>query len=730
MVTTTGPFKLLANQYRDLGFNPVPIRPGSKSPAPSGWQTGRQPDETFNNWIGNYETHGLGVLCGTPLEALLNGGVELRGQYLIAVDVDRDDMSEPVRHALRVHEKNLCAKRGKKGLTIFVRGDSTQVNKKISRREEDGRRRTLVEILAAGSQTVIPPTIHPDTNEPYKWIGADLMKASMRTLPEINDSVMDEIMAVCEGGARSEHFDNLRTMTWAGVGGGGNTHDTCVSAVASMVARNWKDTQIHERIEFAKKEACIKAGMAYDWPGSARTIQEWIDSARKKGMDESPADKKASQDRIAAAWLIEQYGGSDSCRYMGKNLLTYRDGYWADADEPRAMERKILEHFRGMNALRARSSVDTALSLVWDSRFGHTEHGRFLVCTRDGTLDARSLRTERWNPEHELLFQAKAVYGPGVTCPRYESFIHGMLGGDQEKIDVLEEFLGWTFVQDTSFEKALFIVGRSGIGKSTLMHLLESMHGDGAISHVAPQDISEPTARAGLVGKLVNVSSEKSRIKSISDDFLKKIVSGEAIEVRRLYQDFVTIRPVVRFINTVNDMPDMADYSDGLARRLLILICLEPFTPSETEKETRLLLQLQAERDGIFTKWMVALNRLIQQDGFRVPASVKGDVASYIEASSMTAIWMQERCSQLAAQDGKAYTSNDELYQDFSVWVESRVGGERWKHLSIISWGKELKSLGFPSVTQRRGEGYTKARRLALKNQRRRGVDPTREPGY
>ena len=48
---TVGPFKAQAAQYRDIGFNPVPIRPGTKSPAPSRWQTGRQEDETFRNWL-------------------------------------------------------------------------------------------------------------------------------------------------------------------------------------------------------------------------------------------------------------------------------------------------------------------------------------------------------------------------------------------------------------------------------------------------------------------------------------------------------------------------------------------------------------------------------------------------------------------------------------------------------------------------------------------------------
>jgi hypothetical protein len=188
----------------------------------------------------------------------------------------------------------------------------------------------------------------------------------MRDLPEINWSSMDELLVICEGGTRAAPFDNLRSMAWAGVGGGGTTHDTCVLAVASLVARGWTDTQIHERIEFAKEKACLRAGAAYDWPGSARTIQEWIDSARKKGMADTGARaRKASLNRILAGWLIEQFGGTEACLSLGRGILHYRDGRWVETGaDPRELEQMVLEHVHHIDLLRARGAVETALGLL------------------------------------------------------------------------------------------------------------------------------------------------------------------------------------------------------------------------------------------------------------------------------------------------------------------------------------------------------------------------------
>jgi len=49
----------------------------------------------------------------------------------------------------------------------------------------------------------------------------------------------------------------------------------------------------------------------------------------------------------------------------------------------------------------------------------------------------------------------------------------------------MEEVFGWTFVQDTRYHKALFIVGPSGIGKSTVTDLLGAIHGEASTSGVA-----------------------------------------------------------------------------------------------------------------------------------------------------------------------------------------------------------------------------------------------------
>ena len=368
-----------------------------------------------------------------------------------------------------------------------------------------------------------------------------------------------------------------------------------------------------------------------------------------------------------------------------------------------------------IDVLAARRVIDTVVSLLHrkGEDFGNTEAARHMVCTPSGTLDAQPLIMERWAPEHQLFHQTRADYQEDAPCPRYERFLSGMFNGHSAKIDTLEEFFGWTFVQDTSFHKALFIVGPSGIGKSTLTSLLESIHGAQATSNVALSALGDPRNRAPLLGRLANVSSEKSQERDVVSDAFKKIVAGEIVEGKLLFKDLFHFRPYARLINTVNEMPTMSDYS-GLARRVLPLHCVKPFVPTNQERDRNLLPALLTERNGVFTRWMRALNRLLARGRFQEGEVIEADVKEYgQESAGLTALWVWECCAP--ATSPKDYASNDALWNAYTAWALRHGGSETSRHTSIITWGKAMKRLGYPAVNARRGHEYIKARKLMLK---------------
>lgn len=178
------PFAMVAARLAEQGYTPLPIMPGGKAPGSysvSGWR----PMQGWSEYCDRAPTPDeIGAWERWPSAGV---GIAL-GRGVIAVDIDRDDLIEPIKAALPAHS---IAKRGKKGLTLFFRGDTTKIRSRAFK--IDGS--TVLDLLARGKQTVVPPSIHPETGVPYVDEGFfGLTDTPVDELPELPDNV-EELIA-------------------------------------------------------------------------------------------------------------------------------------------------------------------------------------------------------------------------------------------------------------------------------------------------------------------------------------------------------------------------------------------------------------------------------------------------------------------------------------------------------------------------------------------------------
>src|SRR5260370_2908373 len=156
------------------GLCPLPIEPGTKAP---GKHVGGGRYVRLTGWT-----------TATPiLEPQPGAGVGVRtGDGLVAIDIDTDhiDIGCARLDALGLNGLETITKRGKRGETLFLRIANGWLVP--SRRYAIGDR-IVVEVLAKGKQTVIPPTTHPETGAPYTWgkNGWTLWGVDHATLPTL-----------------------------------------------------------------------------------------------------------------------------------------------------------------------------------------------------------------------------------------------------------------------------------------------------------------------------------------------------------------------------------------------------------------------------------------------------------------------------------------------------------------------------------------------------------------
>lgn len=182
------PYAIHGERIVDMGYSTIPCRPGSKRPG----------DFKGGNWYGRFDWSQYCDRAPTEFELRSwtqwpDAGLCVLMGYndVIAIDVDTDD--DTMRSALAsVMPMSTVQKRGEKGFTAFYRG-----GRAIDPRHFDINKQRIVDLLGYGTQTVIPPTVHPDTGRPYVWLTDDTLEnTDPKDLPLLPDDIADQIAAV------------------------------------------------------------------------------------------------------------------------------------------------------------------------------------------------------------------------------------------------------------------------------------------------------------------------------------------------------------------------------------------------------------------------------------------------------------------------------------------------------------------------------------------------------
>jgi hypothetical protein len=174
----------------DQGFSAVPVMPGAKIPGELrrgewrrmfDWQRfcERHPSELELEIWGKWEAGGVCVALGGAPDA---------AEQLVAVDVDSTD--ERIVEALRdILPTGLVEKCGAKGYTGFYRASQSVVTRTF---DVDSIR--AVDLLARGRQTVVPPSLHPQTGREYVWTTPlTLTDVTLDKLPLLPDDIVERL---------------------------------------------------------------------------------------------------------------------------------------------------------------------------------------------------------------------------------------------------------------------------------------------------------------------------------------------------------------------------------------------------------------------------------------------------------------------------------------------------------------------------------------------------------
>jgi len=190
------PYHTVAANLRDNGFHAMPVRPGFKVPGDyhgqwgnlSGWAKycDAMPPEFLHEKWEDWPDAGVCVAHGKAI------GLDL--------DTDRKDVAKALSDAVALSH---VRRRGQKGWMGYYRpgsgldGLTARVrwyDPEVFTTGQDGTRHysPVVELLLHGTQSVLPPSIHPDTLKPYEWLTPDTLEnCDISELPEFVGQDLD-----------------------------------------------------------------------------------------------------------------------------------------------------------------------------------------------------------------------------------------------------------------------------------------------------------------------------------------------------------------------------------------------------------------------------------------------------------------------------------------------------------------------------------------------------------
>jgi len=143
--------------YRDLSLSVIPVK-GKQAVVPnwSRWCLELPPYELVDQWVKRFPYPEYGIaLCAGPAS-----GID-------ALDVDSDSID-----ILNLCPRSPLSRYGSRGHMTLWQHDPKVVKRKQDRdnRIENQKPTEGIQVLSTGNYLVLPPSIHPDTGKPYRWL--------------------------------------------------------------------------------------------------------------------------------------------------------------------------------------------------------------------------------------------------------------------------------------------------------------------------------------------------------------------------------------------------------------------------------------------------------------------------------------------------------------------------------------------------------------------------------
>ena len=340
-------------------------------------------------------------------------------------------------------------------------------------------------------------------------------------------------------------------------------------------------------------------------------------------------EKRAKVSYDIAAHLIKKYYVKTISGKKLREVFVYREGVYVPGEDILRKEvQELLEELCTTHYSKEIIEIVKNRTVMDRKEFSVDKN---LANLNNGVLDIGTGEIAPHNPEHLFFSKIPINYDKSADCPKIKRFLAGIFIQDENKIQIIQEWLGYALYREYFIKKAIIFVGEGNTGKTTLISLSTAFIGKENISSASLQQIcSDKFAVAQLYTKHLNICDELS-FSNVKDGGKFKIVTGGGIIAGEYkFGDQFVFENYAKLTFACNKIPDVKDANDdAYFSRWIVIQFNKVFTDEEQDKQLIHKLTTAEELSGLLNFVLEGLKRLLKKQGIsyhKDPDQIKSEM--------------------------------------------------------------------------------------------------------
>lgn len=345
-------------------------------------------------------------------------------------------------------------------------------------------------------------------------------------------------------------------------------------------------------------------------------------------------------------------------------LYIYDNGYYHHADVK--IEKEMIARYKRIRRSQRAEVLDYMRILTSVNRESLPIY-EYIITLNNTRLDLRSGKTLPFDPKVIEFTCVPVDYDPTAYSSDLDNMLNKVFNGNREVLDLFEEMVGYTLVKNCRFRKGFLFYGGGSNGKSTVLNLLKKFIGDENCSTIEMEKLADKFKTAELEHKLINIGDDINRKDIVDTGTLKKLFTGESFSVERKNMDPFTLKTYAKLIFSCNEIPRIADKSNGMYSRLMLIPFTARFSSADDDFDPFIedKITTPVALSYLLNLGLKGLKRLFKQNAFTLPKVVNKALEDYKTDNSTVLTWAMEEEITLNTLLSK---STDELFSNFKDW--------------------------------------------------------------